>query len=149
MRRSRSTFCGILAPCPGARRPPLPPPGFSDPSRDPAGATRPVRQILPFALHHGSQAARRGAPCHPRIDGPTRDRFAVPLAPVAATTGRGCVRRRTIWRQSIVIQFHAQQILSSGTHHLAARVDLVKSAFSTLELPRGSYKLIFSRRYTL
>lgn len=38
------------------------PPGFSDPSRDPAGTTRPVRQILPFVLHHASGAARRTMP---------------------------------------------------------------------------------------
>lgn len=92
----------------------------------------PVPYVRSFLSSSTTQAARRGAPCHPRIDGPTRDRFAVPSAPVAATTGRG--RRRTIRRQSIVIQFRAWQILSSGTHRLVARVDFIKSVLSTLEL---------------
>lgn len=79
------------------------PSGFSDPSATPPReAARPVRQILPF---HPPPRLASTAPCRPRIDGPTDARFAVPSTSVAATTGRGCVRYRTIRRQSIVIQF--------------------------------------------
>lgn len=55
-RRSRSTFCGILALSPW-----LPPP--TPWLQRPLGgeAARPVRQILPFALHHDSPAPRHVA----------------------------------------------------------------------------------------
>lgn len=84
------------------------PPGFNDPSRDPSGeAARPVRQILSPSTT--TRQHRAMSPPHRRTD-----RFAVPSASVAATIGRGCVRHRTIRRQSIVIQFQARRIPSSG-----------------------------------
>lgn len=96
-----------------------------------------VRQFLPFTLHHGSPAARRGAACRPRIDAPTRDRFAVPSAPVAATTER--VVAYTTPDDTAPI--NRDPVSSSGEWFptsLVARttgrvaVDLVRSAFGTL-----------------
>jgi len=55
-----------------ALTPATPGPAPATPPASLSGTTRPVRQILPFALHHGS-LAEHGAPCHPRV-GPTRDR---------------------------------------------------------------------------
>lgn len=109
-RRSRSTFCGILALLPWL--PPPTPLASPDPSRDPSEGGRPPRTSDPSFRPPPRLAST--APCRPRIDGPTDARFAVPSASVAATTGRGCVRHRTIRRQSIVIQFQARRILSSG-----------------------------------
>jgi len=79
-------------------------------SRDhpPSYTSDPSFRPPPSTVRQRRAVARRGtsAPCHhPRIDGPTRDRFAVPSAPVAATTGRGCTRDTL--RRSIVIQFQA------------------------------------------
>lgn len=69
-RRSRSTFCGILALSPW-----LPPPTPLASATPRGEAARPVRQILPFALHHDSPAPRHVAPAS--TDRPFRSTISV------------------------------------------------------------------------
>lgn len=92
------------------------PPGSSNPSRDPFRGHPPRTSDPSF---HPPPRLAGGTKRHATPASDRRDRFAVPSAPVAATTGRGCVHHRTIRRQSIVIQFQARRILSSDFVSLA------------------------------
>lgn len=68
-----------------ALTPAHPPPAPATPPATLSGATRPVRQILPFALHHGSLAARSAVPPPHRTD----------ARPFRSTVSAGSCHHRT------------------------------------------------------
>lgn len=88
-----------------------PPAAPATPPATLSGATRPVRQILPFTLHHDALAARSAMP-PPHRTNARPFRSTVSAGSCHHRTGLR-VHHRTIRLQSIVIQFQVRRILSS------------------------------------